>query len=211
MLTLITRLKHRQLDYLPHQDHLIQALKDFNTSIDDVNLKDRIAIQIQHSIMVARRGEKLSSDTEMGFSLNSILYGSDNVLIARKLGSIYHALGFINSAEITILRRNDLVDSYCGWSSVKTNKILERHRNTLILIEEAHTLMIDENDMCGYEVLHNLSRFLYSDDGTIVILSTNQKLSIFNCCPGLRRLFMWDFDCMLLDQGEMEIKEPDCE
>lgn len=211
MLKLITRLKNKQLNYIPHQNQLIQALEDFNTSIKDTNLIDRIAIQINHSIMVAHRGEKLSSDTEMGFSLNSILYGIDNISIARKLGSIYQALGFINSSEITVIRRADLVDIYCGWSSVKTNKILERHRNTLIVIEDAHTLMIDKNDMCGDEVLHTLNRFLYSNDGTIMILSTDQKLSMFNYCPGLRRRFMWDFDCMLLDRSEMDVKEPDCE
>jgi hypothetical protein len=213
MLALITRLKRHQLNYVKHQDQLIKALEDFNASIDDVNFRERIAIQINHSLMVKLRGEGLSSDPELGFTLNSVLYGSNNALIASKLASIYHALSFINSTETVVLRRDDLVDRYCGWSSVKTNGILKTHSNKLILIEEAHNLMMDKDDGCGEDVLHALSHFLYSSEETIIILSTDRKLqdTIFNYCPGLRRRFMWDFECMLLNRYEVEVKESDCE
>lgn len=108
---LIVRLQRgmqRQASYIktirnPHL--LITSLQELNNSIGNDKVKDSVAIQISHLIMVKRR----SMDNSRGLSikednvmLNTVLYGppgTGKTLIGTKLAKIWYSLGYLDGTH----------------------------------------------------------------------------------------------------------------
>lgn len=100
---------------------------------------------------------------------------------------------------ITVKSRADFVDKYVGWTALKTNKLLEENVGKVIFVDESYSLINGPQDEFGMEALTTLNLFMSSPKGrqTIVIFAGYRDLMepIFNCQPGLKRRFMWQFEC----------------
>jgi hypothetical protein len=100
---------------------------------------------------------------------------------------------------IKVVTRADFVDKYVGWSDKKTIKLLEENLGKVVFVDEAYSLVTDMHDSFGMEVLTTINLFLSQHSKEIIVIFAGYKdlmeTGIFSFQPGLRRRFMWQFDC----------------
>ena len=100
---------------------------------------------------------------------------------------------------IKVVSRADFVDRYVGWSDKKTIKLLEENLGKVVFVDEAYALVTDMHDSFGMEVLTAINLFASQHSNEIIIIFAGYKdlmeTGIFSFQPGLRRRFMWQFDC----------------
>jgi DNA polymerase III delta prime subunit len=100
---------------------------------------------------------------------------------------------------IKVVTRADFVDKYVGWSDKKTLALLRANLGKVLFVDEAYSLVTDMHDTFGIEVLTAINLFLSQHPGEIILIFAGYKdlmeTGIFSFQPGLRRRFMWQFDC----------------
>ena len=108
---------------------------------------------------------------------------------------------------IKVVTRADFVDRYVGWSDKKTIKLLEENLGKVIFVDEAYSLVTDMHDSFGMEVLTTINLFLSQHSKEIIVIFAGYKdlmeTGIFSFQPGLRRRFMWQFDCNGYTEDQM--------
>lgn len=100
---------------------------------------------------------------------------------------------------ITIVTRTDFVDRYVGWSDKKTLKLLKANLGKVLFVDEAYSLVTDAHDSFGIEILTTINLFISQHPGEIILIFAGYKdlmaNGIFAFQPGLKRRFMWQFEC----------------
>lgn len=117
--------------------------------------------------------------------------------------SIYNRLISMDSRfgspenNIVVCGREDFIAEYAGQTSVKTFNFLNKCLGKCIIIEEAYTLYMGENDGYGLEAITILNRFMdeHSDELIVIFTGYENRLreSIFKAQPGLERRCQWFF------------------
>lgn len=104
-----------------------------------------------------------------------------------------------DSDIIKVVTRADFVDRYVGWTSPKTNKLLEENLGKVLFVDEAYSLINGPHDEFGMEALTALNLFLSQRPKEIIVIFAGYKDLLENgpyaVQPGLKRRFMWQFDC----------------
>ena len=112
-----------------------------------------------------------------------------------------------DSEIITIVSRADFVDKFVGWSDKKTIKLLQENLGKVVFVDEAYSLVTDMHDSFGMEVLTAINLFISQHSKEIIVIFAGYKdlmeSSIFSFQPGLRRRFMWQFDCNGYTEDQM--------
>lgn len=100
---------------------------------------------------------------------------------------------------IKVVTRADFVDRYVGWTSPKTNKLLEENLGKVLFVDEAYSLINGPHDEFGMEALTALNLFLSQRPKEIIVIFAGYKDLLeagpYSVQPGLKRRFMWQFDC----------------
>lgn len=100
---------------------------------------------------------------------------------------------------IKFVTRPDLVGMYQGWSANMTLKLLEENLGKVVFVDEAYSLVTDMHDSFGIEVLSVINLFLSQHPREIIVIFAGYKdlmeAGLFTFQPGLRRRFMWQFEC----------------
>ncbi len=152
---------------------------------------------------------KSSQNSQKGSNNQNNLTGQNNI---NNTGSVHNRTDnneFGNSPVlehmpsddeiIKIVTRADFVDKYVGWSDKKTIKLLEENLGKVLFVDEAYSLVTDMHDSFGMEVLTAINLFLSQHSNEIIVIFAGYKdlmeAGIFSFQPGLRRRFMWQFDC----------------
>lgn len=108
---------------------------------------------------------------------------------------------------IKVVTRADFVDKYVGWSDKKTIKLLEENLGKVLFVDEAYSLVTDMHDSFGMEVLTTINLFLSQHSKEIIVIFAGYKdlmeTGLFSFQPGLRRRFMWQFDCNGYTEDQM--------
>ena len=108
---------------------------------------------------------------------------------------------------IKVVTRADFVDRYIGWSDKKTIKLLEENLGKVLFVDEAYSLVTDMHDSFGMEVLTTINLFLSQHSKEIIVIFAGYKdlmeTGLFSFQPGLRRRFMWQFDCNGYSEDQM--------
>jgi energy-coupling factor transporter transmembrane protein EcfT len=118
---------------------------------------------------------------------------------------------------IKVVTRADFVDKYVGWTDKKTVALLNGNLGKVLFVDEAYSLVTDAHDSFGIEALTAINLFLSQHPKEIIIIFAGYKdlmeLGLFSFQPGLRRRFMWQFDCngyteaQLFDIFKMQLKK----
>lgn len=100
---------------------------------------------------------------------------------------------------IKIVSRVDLVGEYVGHSSPKTRKVLMEalQEGKVVFIDEAYSLVLDNKDPFGLEVLTEINRFMSENPSLVCIFAgykEKMESTIFAVQPGLRRRLTWVFE-----------------
>lgn len=108
---------------------------------------------------------------------------------------------------IKVVTRADFVDKYVGWTDKKTIKLLEENLGKVLFVDEAYSLVTDVHDSFGMEALNAINLFLSQHPREIIVIFAGYKdlmeSGIFSFQPGLRRRFMWQFNCTGYDTEQL--------
>jgi probable Rubsico expression protein CbbX len=136
-----------------------------------------------------RRAEGLDSarpSLHMSFTGNP---GTGKTTVALRMAEILHRLGYIETAKVVSVTRDDLVGQYVGHTAPKTREVLKRARGGVLFIDEAYYLYRPENERdYGQEAIEILLQVMESERESLVVVLAGYRdrmETFFRSNPGM--------------------------
>lgn len=108
---------------------------------------------------------------------------------------------------IKIVSRADFIGQYVGFTAKKTNELLNDNLGKVLFVDEAYSLVTDMHDSFGIEAVTAINLFLSQRPKEIIVIFAGYRdlleNSVFAVQPGLKRRFMWQFDCGNYDINDL--------
>ena len=184
--------------YVPEERSLESILSDLDSFIGMKEVKDavrEIAYTVQNSIQRAERG--LGEQQKMGMHI--VLTGNPGTgktTIARKLGEILAAIGYLDNGHVVEVDRSQMVSPYQGETPKVVGRLCDKAMGGILFVDEAYTLapvsQSGERDNQGAQALETLMKRMEDDrDKFVVIAAGYQKEmdNLFRVNPGMRSRF----------------------
>ena len=184
--------------YVPDERSLDDILHDLDTFIgmDEVKQAVReIAYSVQNSVQRAARG--LGEQEKM--SMHIILTGNPGTgktTIARKLGEILSAIGYLDSGHVVEVDRAKMVSPYQGETPKVVDRLCDKAMGGILFVDEAYTLapvsQAGERDNQGAQALEKLMKRMEDDRGKFVVIAAGYRTemdNLFRVNPGFKSRF----------------------
>ncbi len=189
--------------YVPEERTVDEVLKDLDLFIgmDEVKSAVReISYAVQNSIQRAERG--LGKQEKMGMHI--ILTGNPGTgktTIARKLGEILAAIGYLDSGHVVEVDRAKMVSPYQGETPKVVDRLCDKAKGGILFVDEAYTLAplsaAGERDNQGAQALEKLMKRMEDDRGQFVVIAAGYRMemeNLFRINPGFRSRFNYFLD-----------------
>ena len=115
--------------------------------------------------------------------------GTGKTTVAMRVAEILHRLGYIETARVVSVTRDDLVGQYVGHTAPKTKEILKRAYGGVLFIDEAYYLYRPENERdYGQEAIEMLLQVMEAERGRLVVVLAGYKdrmETFFRSNPGM--------------------------
>ncbi len=169
-------------DLLEELDHDLVGLEPVKTRIRE------IAALLLMSRVRARVGLETRAPTlHMSFTGNP---GTGKTTVALRMAEILHRLGFLPTAKVVSVTRDDLVGEFIGHTAPKTREVLKRAMGGVLFIDEAYYLHRPENERdYGREAIEILLQVMEDErDRLVVVLAgyADAMDRFFASNPGFR-------------------------
>ena len=162
-------------------DKLTDATSTYEQSISELNamvglegVKQGIRTMANQSrLFLERRKRGLNTSGELAYhSIFTGNPGTGKTTVARQLGKIYHALGFLSKGEVIAVDRTRLVGQYIGQTEDNMKLILDEAKGNVLFIDEAYTLVTGADDKkdFGRRVLDSLLTVLTQPNPDMLIV-----------------------------------------
>ena len=189
--------------YVPEERTLDEILHDLDNFIGMDGVKQavrEIAYSVQNSLQRAERGlgeqEKLS--------MHIILTGNPGTgktTIARKLGEILAAIGYLDSGHVVEVDRAKMVSPYQGETPKVVDRLCDKALGGILFIDEAYTLapvsQAGDRDTQGAQALEKLMKRMEDDRGKFVVIAAGYRTemdNLFRVNPGFKSRFNYFLD-----------------
>ena len=159
-----------------------------------------IAYTIQNNIQRAERG--LGEQQKMGMHI--VLTGNPGTgktTIARKLGEILAAIGYLDNGHVVEVDRSKMVSPYQGETPKVVSRLCDKAIGGILFVDEAYTLaplsQAGERDNQGAQALETLMKRMEDDRGKFVVIAAGYKTemdNLFRVNPGMRSRFNYFLD-----------------
>lgn len=154
-----------------------------------------------------KKRETLDKTNVDSVNLHTLLLGppgTGKTSVANILSDIWTSLN-LSSGKFKKVTRGDLVGKYQGHSTHKIRTLISEYKHGVIFIDEAYSLVTDEKDSFGLEVLAEIVDSMTSVDSPTFIFAgyseSVRKLLRFN--EGLERRFNYVFELEKPSPGHM--------
>jgi len=184
--------------YVPEERSVDDILKDLDKYIgmDEVKSAVReIAYAVKNSVERAERG--LGEQEKM--SMHIILTGNPGTgktTIARKLGEILAAIGYLDSGHVVEVDRAKMVSPYQGETPKVVDRLCDKAMGGILFVDEAYTLapvsQTGDRDNQGAQALEKLMKRMEDDRGKFVVIAAGyltEMDNLFRINPGFRSRF----------------------
>ena len=184
--------------YVPEERSLNDILSDLDMFIgmDEVKQAVReIAYSVQNSVQRAERG--LGAQEKM--SMHIILTGNPGTgktTIARKLGEILAAIGYLDSGHVVEVDRAKMVSPYQGETPKQVDRLCDKALGGILFVDEAYTLapvsQAGDRDNLGAQALEKLMKRMEDDRGKFVVIAAGYRTemdNLFRINPGFKSRF----------------------
>ena len=184
--------------YVPEERPLEDILSDLDSFIGMDEVKDavkEIAFSVQNSMQRAERG--LGEQEKM--SMHIILTGNPGTgktTIARKLGEILAAIGYLDSGHVVEVDRAKMVSPYQGETPKVVDRLCDQAMGGILFVDEAYTLAPlsqgGERDQQGAQALEKLMKRMEDDRGKFVVIAAGYRAemdNLFRVNPGFKSRF----------------------
>jgi probable Rubsico expression protein CbbX len=115
--------------------------------------------------------------------------GTGKTTVALRVAEILHRLGYIETARVVSVTRDDLVGQYVGHTAPKTKEILKRANGGVLFIDEAYYLYRPENERdYGQEAIEMLLQVMEAERTKLVVVLAGYRDrmdTFFRSNPGM--------------------------
>ncbi len=184
--------------FVPEERSLEDILGDLDSFIGMDEVKHavkEIAYSVQNSIQRQERG--LGDQEKM--SMHIILTGNPGTgktTIARKLGEILAAIGYLDSGHVVEVDRAKMVSPYQGETPKVVDRLCDKAMGGILFVDEAYTLAPvsqgGDRDNQGAQALEKLMKRMEDDRGKFVVIAAGYRTemdNLFRINPGFRSRF----------------------
>ncbi len=184
--------------YVPEERSLDEILSDLDKYIGMNEVKQavrEIAYSVQNSLQRAERG--LGEQEKMGMHI--VLTGNPGTgktTIARKLGEILSAIGYLDSGHVVEVDRSQMVSPYQGETPQVVNRLCDKAMGGILFVDEAYTLapvsQSGDRDNQGAEALETLMKRMEDDREKFVVIAAGyhtEMENLFRINPGMHSRF----------------------
>ena len=185
-------------EYVPEDRPLDDILKDMDSFIGMNEVKKavrEIAFSVKNGLERQDRG--LGGGEKM--SMHVVLTGNPGTgktTIARKLGEILSAIGYLDSGHVVEVDRSKMVSQYQGETPKLVNRLCDKAKGGILFVDEAYTLaplnQSGERDQSGAEALETLMKRMEDDRGNFVVITAGYRMemdNLFRINPGFKSRF----------------------
>ena len=185
-------------EYVPEDRPLDDILGDMDTFIGMDEVKKAVR-EIAYSVKNAmeRQDRGLGGGEKMG--MHVVLTGNPGTgktTIARKLGEILSAIGYLDSGHVVEVDRSKMVSQYQGETPKLVNRLCDKAKGGILFVDEAYTLaplnQSGERDQNGAEALETLMKRMEDDRGSFVVITAGYRMemdNLFRINPGFKSRF----------------------
>ena len=186
--------------YVPEERSLDDILSDLDQYIgmDEVKKAVReIAYSVQNSVQRAQRGlgEQQKAGIHIVLTGNP---GTGKTTIARKLGEILEAIGYLDSGHVVECDRAKMVSPYQGETPKVVDRLCDKAMGGILFVDEAYTLAPvsqgGDRDNQGAQALEQLMKRMEDDRGKFVVIAAGYRTemeNLFRINPGVRSRFSY--------------------
>ena len=184
--------------YVPAERSLEEILHDLDHFIGMDGVKQavrEIAYSVQNSLQRAQRG--LGEQEKM--SMHIILTGNPGTgktTIARKLGEILAAIGYLDNGHVVEVDRAKMVSPYQGETPKVVDRLCNKALGGILFVDEAYTLapvsQAGDRDSQGAQALEKLMKRMEDDRGKFVVIAAGYRTemdNLFRVNPGFKSRF----------------------
>ena len=186
--------------YVPEERTLDDILGDLDTFIGMTEVKQAVremAYSVQNSLQRQERG--LGEAQKM--SMHTVLTGNPGTgktTIARKLGEILAAIGYLDSGHVVEVDRSKMVSPYQGETPKVVNALCDKAMGGILFVDEAYTLapvsQAGDRDNQGAQALETLMKRMEDDRDKFVVIAAGYRTemeNLFRVNPGMRSRFSY--------------------
>ena len=159
-----------------------------------------MAYSVQNAMQRAQRG--LGEQEKM--SMHIILTGNPGTgktTIARKLGEILAAIGYLDSGHVVEVDRAKMVSQYQGETPKVVDALCDKAKGGILFVDEAYTLApvsaSGDRDAQGAQALEKLMKRMEDDRGQFIVIAAGYRTemeNLFRVNPGFRSRFNYFLD-----------------
>ncbi len=186
--------------YVPEERSLDDILGDLDRYIGMDEVKDavrEIAFTVYNNVQRAQRG--LGEQDKAGIHI--VLTGNPGTgktTIARKLGEILEAIGYLDSGHVVEVDRSKMVSPYQGETPKVVDRLCDKAMGGILFVDEAYTLapvsQSGDRDQQGAQALEQLMKRMEDDRGKFVVIAAGYRQemdNLFRINPGVRSRFSY--------------------
>ncbi len=120
--------------------------------------------------------------------------GTGKTTIARKLGEIFNAIGFLSKGHVIEVDKSGMVGQFVGQTPGIVNSQCDKAMGGILFVDEAYTLApaSESGSDYGKEAIETLMKRMEDDRGKFVVIAAGYKKEIDNFLevnPGMRSRF----------------------
>ncbi|MDO4985394.1 MAG: AAA family ATPase [Prevotella sp.] len=189
--------------YVREERSVEDILRDLDSYIGMDEVKAAVkemAYSVQNAMQRAERG--LGEQEKM--SMHIILTGNPGTgktTIARKLGEILAAIGYLDSGHVVEVDRAKMVSQYQGETPKVVDALCDKAKGGILFVDEAYTLApvsaSGDRDAQGAQALEKLMKRMEDDRGQFIVIAAGYRTemeNLFRVNPGFRSRFNYFLD-----------------
>lgn len=184
---------HENKDDIPPKENIEDLKKELDSYIGLEEVKKEVKNLINMATVYKLRKDNDLPNPDMSlhlvFSGNP---GTGKTMIARFMARVYHSLGLLSVGKLVEVDRSGLVAGYIGQTALKTAKVLEEAKGSVLFIDEAYTLTSKTENDFGFEAVDTILKAMEDnrDDLVVIVAGYIDLMEQFiDSNPGLRSRF----------------------